>query len=85
MGIAIQKSIILLIANSIFVAAHSAHASTFKECAEAPLTVSKKTLAKCNTPQNSAKKVGKTKALNLSLATLKISLPGHFAVQPIIF
>ena len=42
MGIAIQKSIILLIANSIFVVAHSAHASTLKNCAKAPLTVSKK-------------------------------------------
>ena len=42
MGITIQKSLILLIANSIFVVAHSGHASTLKNCAEAPLTVSKK-------------------------------------------
>ena len=57
MGIAIQKSIILLIANSIFVAAHSAHASTFKECAEAPLTVSKKNVGKV---QYAAEQCGKS-------------------------
>ncbi|WP_374297171.1 chalcone isomerase family protein [Acinetobacter sp.] len=57
MGIAIQKSIILLIANSIFVAAHLAHASTLKKCAEAPLTVSEKNVGKV---QYAAEQCGKS-------------------------
>ena len=57
MGIAIQKPLILLITTSIFVVAHSAHASTLKKCAEAPLTVSKKNVGKV---QYAAEQCGKS-------------------------
>ncbi len=68
MGIAIQKSIILLIANSIFVAAHSAHASTFKECAEAPLTVSKKNVGKVQYAAEQCEKSWQNQSIELEFS-----------------
>lgn len=68
MGIAIQNSIILLIANSIFVAAHSAHASTFKKCAEAPLTVSKKNVGKVQYTAEQCEKSWQNQSIELEFS-----------------
>ena len=68
MGIAIQESIILLIANSIFVAAHSAHASTLKKCAEAPLTVSKKNVGKVQYAAEQCEKSWQNQSIELEFS-----------------